>query len=105
MTSLSLSNQDFRILCERAVKELRGLAPYDTGNLALNAIKIEFPSQDVCRIYVDERIAPYMKFTTFPWIAPKWHGKKNPNEGWWEKAGLFIASYIAAEVGGKLRRR
>ena len=101
----ALSNQEFRILCEKALQQLRSLAPYDTGNLALNAIKMEFPSPDVCRIYVYEAIAPYMPFTTFPWLSPKWHGKKNPNEGWWENAGAFIADYIAAELGGKLRRR
>lgn len=101
---MALSNQKFRIVCERAVKQLRGLAPYDTGNLALNAIKIEFPSPDVCVIYVDESIAPYMPFTTRPWVAERWHGKKNPNEGWWQAAGELIAEYVAAELGAELKK-
>ena len=100
---MALSNAKFKRACERACKQLRGLAPYDTGNLALNAITIEFPSPDVCIIYVDESIAPYMPFTTRPWVSPRWNGKKNPNEGWWQAAGELIAEYIAAEVGAELQ--
>lgn len=99
---MGLSNAQFKRICQRAVKELRGLAPYDTGNLALNAIKIEFPSPNVCLIYVDEDIAPYMPFTTKPWVSPKWNGKKNPNEGWWQAAGELIAGYVAQQAHGKI---
>lgn len=99
---MGVSNAQFRRVCSRAVKELRGLAPYDTGNLAMNAITIEFPSPDVCIIYVDESIAPYMPFTTKPWISPKWNGKKNPNEGWWQAAGELIVEYVAQQVEGKV---
>ena len=100
---VALPNYKFRQVCERAVKQLRGLAPYDTGNLAKNAIKIEFPSANECHIYVDESIAPYMPFTTRPWVSPKWRGKKNPNEGWWQAAGELIAEYIAELVGGEIK--
>lgn len=99
----ALPNYKFRQACEKAVKQLRGLAPYDTGNLAKNAIKIEFPSANECHIYVDESIAPYMPFTTRPWVSPKWRGKKNPNEGWWQAAGELIAEYIAELVGGEIK--
>lgn len=101
---MALSNTKFKRACQRACKQLRSLAPYDTGNLALNAIKIEFPSPDVCVIYVDESIAPYMPYTTKPWISPRWNGKKNPNEGWWQAAGELLAEYLAAEVGAELQR-
>ena len=101
---MSLSNTQFRRLCEKTCKQLRELAPYDTGNLALNAIKIEFPSPDVCIIYVDEAIAPYMPFTTRPWISPRWKGKKNPNEGWWQSAGEYTAEFIAQEVKGDIEK-
>lgn len=99
---MALSNTNFRIACQRACKQLRGIAPYDTGNLSRNAIKIEFPSPSVCLIYVDEAIAPYMPYTTRPWIAPKWKGKKNPNEGWWQAAGELIVEYIAMELKGEV---
>lgn len=100
---MAVSQAKFQRACLRACQQLRGLAPRDTGNLALNAIKIEFPSPDVCVIYVDEDIAPYMPFTTRPWVAPRWHGKKNPNEGWWQAAGELIFEQLAQQLGGELR--
>lgn len=100
---MNVTNKRFKIACEKACATLRELAPKDTGNLAYNAIKIEFESDGVCRIYVDESIAPYMPFTTKPWIAKRWNGKKNPNEGWWQAAVELLAEYIAQELGGDLK--
>lgn len=99
---MGVSNAQFKRICQRAVTELRGLAPYDTGNLAMNAIKMEMESPNVCLIYVDESIAPYMPFTNEPWVSPKWNGKKNPNEGWWQKAGDLVVEYIARQVEGEV---
>ena len=79
---------------------MQGFAPQDTGNLAFNALKIEFPSTGVCEIYIDESIAPYMKYTEFPWISPKWNGKKNPNEGWFEHAAITIYLTLLEELNG-----
>ena len=101
---MAVSQEKFQRACERACKQLRGRAPKDTGNLAFNAIKIEFPSPDECIIYVDEAIAPYMPYTTRPWIAPRWHGRKNPNEGWWQAAGELVFEYVAQQLGGELKR-
>lgn len=100
---MGLSSSEFKKVCENAVAQLRGLAPYDTGNLSQNAIRIEFPSPSVCLIYVDEAIAPYMPFTNEPWISPKWKGKKNPNEGWWQAAGELIVELMAQELKGEVQ--
>ena len=99
---MGVSNAQFKRICQRAVKELRGLAPYDTGNLAMNAVKMEMVSPTVCLIYVDESIAPYMPYTTFPWVSPKWNVRKNPNEGWWQAAGELLVDYVAQQVEGKV---
>lgn len=100
MATVSFSK--FSKACIRAKNRIRdGIAPYRTGNLANNALKIEFPSKNVCYIYVDESIAPYMPYTTKPWISPRWHGKKNPNEGWWQYAGESVAETIAEKLGGE----
>lgn len=93
------------------------IAPRDTGNLALNATKAHtIPSGEdevVWEIYVDEGggpgtpgadgIAPYMVYTNEPWISPKWHGKKNPNEGWWQEACEYIILYVTEVFDGELK--
>ena len=99
---MALSTTEFKRVCQRACKNLKMLAPYDTGNLSRNAIKIEFPSRNTCLIYVDESIAPYMPYTTRPWVSKRWHGKKNPNEGWWQAAVELIVEDIAKQLGGKI---
>lgn len=55
---------------------LQARAPYDTGNLALNSIRIVGNA-----IYIGGEIADYAIYTNEPWIRGK-----NPNEGWVEKA-------------------
>lgn len=96
-----VSEQRFRQVCGDVCQWLRGFAPKDTGNLAYNAIKIEYPSPNVCLIYVDESIAPYMKYTEFPWVSPRWNGKKNPNEGWWEQAGVNVYVRLRRALRGR----
>ena len=44
-----------------------------------------------------------MPYTNEVWISPKWNGKKNPNEGWWNNAVEFIVNYIAKRVKGKVK--
>jgi len=61
---------------------LQARAPYDTGNLALNSIRI---SKNAVIIGGAE-IAPYAPITNAPWVSEKWKGRKNPNEGWVYKA-------------------
>lgn len=100
----------------QAVDELRKKAPKDTGNLAYNAIKYRWNSPTQFEIYVDvgdttafvmgeplqRGRAPYMPFTNEMWISPRWNGKKNPNEEWWNRAIVDIIKYIAKRLGGIL---
>lgn len=95
-----MTERRFRQICARAVKQLQKCAPKDTGNLAYNAIKYEFIGK-TCKIYVDEAIAPYMPFTNEPWISPKWNGKKNPNEKWFDDAVAYIVDYITRETNAQ----
>ena len=84
----------------KAVKKLRELAPKDTGNLAYNAIKKEILGEGHYIIYVDEEVAPYMKYTEENWgqFAPPLQGKQNPNEGWFNRACDIIISLIREEL-------
>ena len=92
-----MTSKAFSVLCKECEQMLRNAAPYKTGNLRYNAIKIELIG-NVCRLYVDEEIAPYMKYTNEPWT----NGKKNPNEGWFDKAAEKIMRHIADKMGGEI---
>lgn len=97
-----MSPQEFQQAVEHAVKYLRALAPRDTGNLEDNAIQFEYIDEDTARIFVNEDIAPYMPFTNEPWLSPKWNGKKNPNEGWFDFAAEEIVEEIAQMFNGRV---
>lgn len=84
-------------LCKECETYLRSAAPYKTGNLRFNAIKIKIVG-GTCQLYVDEKIAPYMKYTNEPWK----HGK-NPNEGWFDRAAQHIAQLIAERLKGDIQ--
>lgn len=75
-----------------------------TGNMAFNASKIEFPYRGLCKIYIDENVAPYVPYTNEKWISPKWKGKKNPNEDWFGRATWIVAKSLAQQFRGTARR-
>lgn len=93
----------FKRVCKKALKTLKGFSPIDTGNLRYNAIRGEFKDENTYVIYVDEDIAPYMPYTNEPWLSERWHGKKNPNESWFDKAVEDIVNGTAAAVHGKVK--
>lgn len=108
-----MDDAQFISVCTQAFEEFKKLVPNpatryktggSTGNMALNATKIEFPSPDVCLIYVDESIAPYVPYTNEPWGASRWHGKKNPNEGWFQRAAEYVANYISKQLQGEVKQ-
>lgn len=109
-----MTREEFREYVNRFAELLRLVAPRDTGNLAFHAIKIEWHGNDEAEIYVDgdgqDGIAPYMPFTNEPWVADRWRNKKgklkkNPNEGWWQKAIKQIVRKLNKEFGGKTVER
>ena len=55
-----MTAQEFREIGTQALELLRSLAPFKTGNLRYNAIKIEWISATKCKLWVDQAIAPYM---------------------------------------------
>ncbi len=98
-----MTDAQFNKVCDRALRWVKVVAPYDTGNLSRNAINGIYTNTNTYVISVDEDIAPYMPFTNEPWISKRWHGKKNPNEGWWQDATEIVARAIAAEFHGELK--
>ena len=67
------------------VNEMRAeYVPRETGNMAFNALSYNV-EKDILDITINPNIAPYVPYTNEPWLSDKWHGKKNPNEGWWQR--------------------
>ena len=73
-----------------------------TGNLAFNGIRIEATTSEIV-VYVDENIAPYMPYTNEPWLSQRWHGAKNPNEGWWQRFAAELVSRVAVQLKGVVK--
>ena len=89
----------------QVVKEMRRhrkWVPRDTGNLAYDAIKITV-TRDLIDISVDPTIAPYVPYTNEPWLSDKWQGKRNPNEGWWQRFAAEFARRLARKLRGDLK--
>lgn len=70
---------------------LQARAPYDTGNLALNSIRIVQNS-----VVIGGEIAEYAIFTNEPWSKGK-----NPNEGWVQRAIQEAKPLIQMTLNGK----
>lgn len=86
----------------RYLLDSNGLFIGSTGNMALNALKYEWLDGGATfHMWIDEEIAPYVFYTNEPWTSPRWHGKKNPNEGWWNTTmGTFYAK-LEEYLGGE----
>jgi hypothetical protein len=101
-----MNNAKFTKFTNDFVKIIKTKAPYRTGNLRHNAIRYNYieGQKTSSRIYVDEDIAPYMKYTNQPWISKKWNGKQNPNEKWFNKAVEKAVYDLAAKYGGTVKK-
>ena len=73
-----------------------------TGNLAFNALQYKIEG-DTFVVYIDEEVAPYAVYTNEPWVSPHWNGKKNPNEGWWERFCAEFSRRLAQKLRGALK--
>lgn len=94
-----MNKRKFEIVFINAVNSLRksGIVPIDTGNLAYNAIRGLWVSDKHFKVYIDETVADYAKYTIEPW-----GNGQNPNENWFERAFKFLANDIARQLGGKI---
>ena len=99
-----MDNAEFLEFAQRALQKIKLAAPFKTGNLRYNAIKLESRAPGVVAILIDMDIAPYMPYTTEPWISDKWKGKNNPNEKWWDNVCEEVIQGFASELGAEVRR-
>lgn len=84
--------------CRILKSVLQARAPYDTGNLAMNSIRID---QNRGRVIVGGEIADYAVYTNEPWMSDKWNGKQNPNEGWINKSIEEAVPIIQRVLSGR----
>lgn len=98
--------QKLTVALNKAHMILQAASPYDTGNLRYNAIKLESIGKNEWKLYIDENIAPYAKYTNEPWIKPRGKYKQNvphnPNEGWFDEEIRYILLYLEIMLNGKL---
>jgi hypothetical protein len=100
-----MTDTEFQTFLNRFVKNFKPLTPIDTGNLRNNSVKLIFTSPTRAAVYVDTKVAPYMPFTDLPWISSRWGGKKNPNEGWFERAVEQALNKTAKSMKGRIKKR
>ena len=77
---------------------LKVFAPKDTTNLAVNGIRIA--SNDY--ILIGGEIAPYAVYTNEAWMSDKWNGRRNPNEGWINRAIESALPMLVNIMGGSI---
>lgn len=92
------------MVMQNVMTVFKSVVPIRTGNLKNNSVKCEYKGDGKWQITIDESVAPYMPYTNEPWVSPKWNGKKNPNEHWFDDAAGLIALLLSQELQGTLRR-
>jgi hypothetical protein len=100
-----MTDREFETFVHTFRQEFQKLTPKDTGNLRYNAVKLVFSSPTRAVLYVDEKVAPYMPYTDRPWLSPKWGGKKNPNENWFEMAVEKALKKATKSMKGKIKKQ
>lgn len=113
-------------IANSALEQFRELEPKDTGNMAYTATVLEKHGESY-EIIIQPEKAPYAYYTVCPWREtspliwrsekhPEWNGKKvsflykdintpkkNPNEGWIDRAVLEVATSIAKKTKKNVR--
>lgn len=97
-----MTRQDIINAAVSVVEDMRAdYVPRHTGNLAYNALVYDVQGNQFV-IRVDPAIAPYMPYTNEPWLSPKWNGKQNPNEGWWQRFVEEFTRRLALKLRGEV---
>lgn len=66
-----------KLACDALCTILKAEAPYDTGNLAIDGIRVVEGEPGYFYVAVGGEIAPYAKYT-----QEQWANGRNPNAGW-----------------------
>lgn len=94
------------LLAIAEIEELRQAVfiPWDKGNMATHGLQYEvLDGGKTLHIYMDLSQASYTPYTNEPWLSPRWHGKTNPNEGWWNEWCDTFMKRLATKLQGNLK--
>ncbi len=111
-----MTYEEFVSLGKECKEIIKKMAPIETGVLRYDAIQEKMPDDKTFIIYVDEAVAPYMKYTNEEWhrkiikmgnfvpgeVVERMRTWKNPNEGWFDRAARTVALYVASKTGGEI---
>lgn len=89
-------------LSAHALSTMRKNAPFDTGNLRNNGIRMYKTGMREFTVFIGGTEAPYAVYTNEAWVAPYWKGKKNPNEHWIDKGVQNVVETLCRLTGGRL---
>jgi len=82
---------------------LRIRAPKETWNLTYNGIRKTWnPTAMTWEIVIGGEPAPYAVFTNEPWVADRWGGATNPNQGWIQEACEEARPTLIAIMSGAI---
>lgn len=88
-------------LSNNLLQMLQQIAPYRTGNLAINSTEVQISATGI-RAISHGGYAPYNIYTNYAWTAPRWKGRRNPNEGWFDvKFAGAAKQYIYEWLNGQ----
>lgn len=96
-----MTEQDVERLAELARIYIYMHAPYDTGNLRQNSLKLTRVGDKSWRIFIDLKIAPYQVYLNekqekFYKNKPggEWQAKRNRHYKWWQKTIQGLVMYL-----------
>lgn len=76
-------------------------APADTTNLMAHGIgAVEDVSTNSWEIIIGGGTVDYAVYTNEPWVAPRWKGHSNPNQGWIENTIEACLPYMKMMMTG-----
>lgn len=96
-----MTDAEFNTISHHFLDNIRSRTPYRTGNLKMNATKIQALGNSRFDISIDMNIAPYFKYVNnYETIRER----RNNNYHYFEDAVEICTEEMALAIGGELSR-
>lgn len=96
------ASDDTLLIAKQFMQIAYAMCPKDTGLLSttIRSENTHYLGMSAVNVYVGSKEAYYMPYTNEEWVHPRWKGKKNPNEHWWDKAIAQVVSLTLDQEKG-----